>query len=215
MTANPTLDRLRRANPVTAGAEPDDALFAQLVARPGDPRLGGLRGPRRRRILVAALVAAAILVPTGFGVQRWLFGSVPPRVTKQEYRAAQGQLTLPPGITWPQLHVPEDTVTSAGAGGGHAVVVAETAWECYWVGAIRRRDSGAEAKAQAALTDLLDHHVVVAPKDASENWTPPNPPAGPYAVFADDGGMEYLRANYAKAAAGDPSGIAQSCKANS
>ena len=62
---------------------------------------------------------------------------------------------------------------------------------------------------------LAAHNVVVAPKNASENWTPPNPPKTPYAVFADDGGYQWLQKAYADAAAGHPQNLTDSCRANS
>ena len=62
---------------------------------------------------------------------------------------------------------------------------------------------------------LLAHNILEAPAGASENCTPPNPPKVPYVVFAHDGGLDSIRANYAAAAAGHPRGLAQSCYANS
>jgi hypothetical protein len=214
MRTEHAITRLRRANPAPALVDYDETLLARIVAEPGDPRLGRPRRRSRRRLVVAlVLAAAAMVVPTGFAVDHWLFGAVPPKVTKEEYKAAQHELTLPPGVTWPELHVSADSVTGAGAGGGRAVGIAQNAWECYWVDAIHRRDVGAQQTAHAELDGLLRHHVTIAPKDASENWTPPSS-GTPMAVFADDGGYQYLQATYAKAAAGDASGIAQSCAAN-
>jgi hypothetical protein len=43
---------------------------------------------------------------------------------------------------------------------------------------------------------------------------PTNRPNIPLAVFAHDGGLDSIRANYAAAAAGHPRGLAQSCYAN-
>jgi hypothetical protein len=215
MNTDRTIDRLRRANPASATSGHDEALLAEIVAAPGDPRLGRpQRRSRRRLVFVVALAAAVILVPTGVALDRWVFGPVPPKVTKQEYTAAQHDLTLPPGVTWPQLHVDPDSVTSAGAGGGHAVLIAQNAWECYWVAAAHRGDAAAGDKAHAELEDLMHHHVAIAPEGAPEDWTPPPSVARPVAVFADDGGYEYVEKSYANAAAGDASGIEQSCKAN-
>jgi hypothetical protein len=47
-----------------------------------------------------------------------------------------------------------------------------------------------------------------------ENWMPANRPNIPLAVFAHDGGLDSIRANYAAAAAGHARGLAQSCYAN-
>jgi hypothetical protein len=215
MNTDRTLDRLRRANPARPTSGHDDALFAQIVAAPGDARLGRpQRRSRRRLVFVVALAAAAILVPTGVALDRWVFGPVPPKVTKQEYKDAQHDLTLPPGVTWPQLHIPPDTMTGAGAGGGHAVLLAQNAWECYWVDAFHRGDAAAGARAHTELEELMRHHVAIAPDGAPEDWTPPASVSRPVAVFADDGGYQYIEKSYANAAAGDPSGIEQSCKAN-
>jgi hypothetical protein len=94
------------------------------------------------------------------------------------------------------------------------VLAAENAWECYWVKAISTRDTAAQQRAHRELNALLDNNIIVAPKDASENWTPPNPPRTPYAVFADDGGLQYLRQTYAEAAAGNAQRLIDSCRAN-
>ena len=48
----------------------------------------------------------------------------------------------------------------------------------------------------------------------SKTWTPPNPPKAPYAVFADDGGYQWLQKAYAQAAAGNPQLIVDTKKAS-
>lgn len=207
--------RLREANPCPrAAAAPAADLFARIIAGPGDPRLRLPDGGRRRRVLVLALAVMILLASTAFAVSNWLGDAVKPPVTKGEYRAAQHQLTLPPGYSWPALHIEPDSLTGRGAGGGHAVLAAENAWECYWVKAISTGNSVAQRRAQSELEAILDNDIIVAPKDASENWTPPNPPATPYAVFADDGGLQWLRETYAQAAAGHPQHLIDSCRAN-
>ena len=117
-------------------------------------------------------------------------------------------------MTWPALHIDPHSLTGRGAGGGHAVLIAENAWECYWVQAIHRRDTAAQTRAHAELNALLRNNTMVAPSGASENWTPPNPPNRPFAVFADDGGFEWLRGTYAQAAAGNPARLIDTCRAN-
>jgi hypothetical protein len=218
MTTDTGLLRLRRANPVPEPASVDRAdLFARIVALPPDSRLQGRRSPYQRRVLVVALSLAvmALLASTAFAVSNWIIaGAVKPPVTKREYRVAQNELTLPPGYSWPKLHIPLDTVTAPGAGGAHAVVAAQNAWQCYWVKALRSGDTAAQQRAVKELNALLDQHVIVAPANASENWSPPNPPKGPYAVFADDGGLQWERETYAQAAAGHPQRLIQSCRAN-
>jgi hypothetical protein len=215
MKTDPTLLRLRAANPFsdvrTDGAE----LFAQITALTPDVSVN--RSRRYRPILVfgLAFVVVALLASTAFAISQWVVGdAVKPDVTQSEYRQAQHELTLPPGASWPVLHIDPNSVTGRGAGGGHAVLIAENAWECYWVQAIRRRDTAAQSRAHAELNALFRNNAIVAPPDASENWTPPNPPNRPFAVFAADGGYEWLREGFAQAAAGNPARLIDTCRAN-
>jgi hypothetical protein len=220
MTTDAITSRLRMANPmplVPAADDPD--LFARITALPADPRLARSdrrKVVRRRRVALAlALVLLGLLTSTAFAVSHWVLGdAVKPPVTHREYQRAQHQLTLPPGATWPEFHIQPNTLTGRGAGGGHAVGISQNAWECYWVRAIDRGDVAAQRRAHAELEALLANNVLVAPKDASENWTPPNPPRVPYAVFADDGGYQWVQAMYKKAAAGDARDLRSSCRAN-
>jgi hypothetical protein len=157
----------------------------------------------------------ALLASTAYALSNWVFSSaVGPKVTKQEYRQAQHELTLPPGVTWPKLHVDPNSVTGRGAGGGSAVLISQNAWECYWVDAIGRGDTEGQQRARRELAALLANNILVAPAGAPENWTPPNPPTVPFATFANDGGLEWIRENYALAAAGHPQRLTQSCRAN-
>jgi hypothetical protein len=216
MSTNATILRLRRANPVPTAPDVDGSeLFARITASQPDARLRS-ESPRRRRalVLVVALIVMALLASTAFAISGWLGDAVKPNVTRQEYRAAQGKLTLPPGSTWPALHVQANSLTGRGAGGGHAVLAAQNAWECYWVQAIRKGDTAAQTRAHDVLNALLANNVLVAPAGASENWTPPNPPDHPFATFADDGGLQWVRATYALAAAGHPQRLIDSCRAN-
>ena len=226
MSENSTIVRLRRANPVpeTPAGEHSD-LFDRITALPQGPptRERRERRPWRRRralVLVLAGAIAALVASTALGVglvSEWLGGDlVEPPVTRQEYLAAQKQLVLPPGVAWPpQDLAPDDnSVTTRGAGGGRAVLIAMNAWECYWVDAIRRGDSRAGRRAQHELDGLLERNVVVAPEGAPEDWAPSPLPKVPTATFSHDGGLAWTRRNYTRAAAGDPTGIAQSCRAN-
>ena len=223
MTTDASLTRLRRANPVAQAPTVDaPELFAQITSLPVDPRV--TRSPRsrpaghRRRLAAVAIALAvmAVLASTAFALSNWIGGgvAVAPKVTKHEYVSAQHQLTLPPGVTWPHFHMAPNTITGLGAGGGRAVGISQNAWECYWVDAIKKGDTAAQQRAHTELEALLDHNVIVAPKDSSENWTPPNPPQTPYTVFADDGGYQWLKAMYASAAAGHPVNLVSSCRAN-
>lgn len=212
------LIRLRQANPVPLVPAVDgSALFDRIVALPREASPVRRSRPVRRRVATVAIICAvaAIVASTAYAISSWVgSGPVKPAVTRHEYKVAQHQLTLPPGATWPSLHIPPDTVTGRGAGGGHAVLAAQSAWECYWVNAIHLGDTAAQTRAHAELNALLAHNVIVAPNGASENWTPPNPPRTPYAVLADDGGYQWIQQAYALAAAGHPQRLIDSCTAN-
>jgi len=216
MKNDSALAYLRRLNPVPQAASVDGAeLFEQITSLPQDERAGARRSPNRRRIaLVAvALAATAILATTAFAVANWFGDVVKPAVTKQEYKTAQSELTLPPGVTWPELNVDPNSVTSRGGGGSSAVMVAMGSWECYWADAIKSGDEQAQQRAHAELNSLFANHVVIAPAGASENWFPTDHPF-PVVAFADDGGYQYKQQMYADAAAGRPKSLLQSCRAN-
>jgi hypothetical protein len=214
------LIRLRNANPLPLVPAVDSGdLFARITASEPDARLARRARPvvRRRPVLAIALVViVAGLVFTAVGASSDWFesGPVKPPVTRHEYQVAQHQLTLPPGYSWPAYHIDPHSVTSVGAGGGHAVGVAQDVWSCYWVDAIKSGDVAAQRRARDELETLLRDNVVVAPNGAPENWSPPNPPKGPYAVFADDGGYQWLQSTYADAAAGHPQNLIDYCRAN-
>ncbi|HEY7002709.1 MAG TPA: hypothetical protein VH281_00390 [Gaiellaceae bacterium] len=217
MKNDSTLAHLRRLNPAPEVVSVDGAeLYDRITSLPPDERLGARRSPRRRRVVLAAvaLAAMAILATTAFALSNWFGDVVEPAVTKQEYKTAQRQLTLPPGATWPSLHVEPNSVTTRGGGGGSAVLIAMNAWECYWADAIRSGDPQAQQQAHVELNGLLQNNVLEAPEGAPEDYVPPNPPSVPYAVFAHDGGLEYIRSMYADAAGGKPHHLIQSCRAN-
>ena len=216
MKNDSTLDYLRRLNPVPQAASVDGAeLFEQITSLPQDERPTARRSPNRRRVaLVAvALAATAILATTAFAVANWFGDVVKPAVTKQEYKTAQSELTLPPGVTWPELNVDPNSVTSRGGGGSSAVMVAMGSWECYWADAIKSGDEQAQQRAHAELNSLFANHVVIAPAGASENWFPTGH-TFPVVAFADDGGYQYKQQMYADAAAGRPKSLLRSCRAN-
>ncbi|HYY34024.1 MAG TPA: hypothetical protein VE693_10670 [Gaiellaceae bacterium] len=222
MSTESIMVRLRRANPVPqAPAGEDNELFARITAEAADSRLTERTRPRverRRRVVVAAfaLLVAALLASTAFAISQWIGGDVvPPPVTKQEYLEAQKELSLPPGVKWPKYNMGEpNSVTNRGAGGGQAVLVAQNAWECYWVDAIKRGDAAAGQQAHNELNKLLANNIREAPAWASENWAPTPLPDHPVVYFAHDGGLAWVKNNYRQAAGGDPTGISQSCKAN-
>jgi hypothetical protein len=222
MSNDTTITRLREANPVrsTTGADAQ-VLFEAITAAPADPRFTARHSTRRshrRRAVTLALVAAlmALLASTAYAAYRELYSAplVDPKVTKQEYENATHQLPLPPGKSWPDFHIAPNTVTSQGGGGSQAVNVSQHAWECYWVDAIRSGDVAAQQHAHAELQAILDHNVFVAPQGASESWAPQPTPKAPYAVYAPDGGFEFVQQMYDMAAAGQPERLMQSCVAN-
>lgn len=215
MKNDSTIAYLRRLNPVPEAASVDGAeLFERITSLPQEAKPSARRAPYRRRFALAAvaLVVMALLATTAFAISGWFGDVVKPPVTKQEYRNAQDELTLPPGATWPELNVPQNTVTSRGGGGADAVMIAMGSWECYWAGAIKSGDQQAQDDAHAALTALLRDHVVIAPAGASENWMPTG--KFPVVAFADDGGYQYKQKIYADAAAGKPHDLIQSCRVN-
>jgi hypothetical protein len=223
MSTESIILRLRKANPAaeaTAGEQAD--LFERITSLPLDPRLTGdlparsLLHRRRAVVLAFALGVAALLASTAFAVSHWIGGDVVrPPVTRQEYLSAQKELTLPPGVDWPAFPMPQpNSVTSRGGGGGHAVMVAKNAWECYWVEAIRAGDATAELRARDELDNLLAHNILEAPAGAPEGWTPTPLPTVPFVAFAHDGGLDWIRAAYAQAAAGHPHNLIQSCRVN-
>jgi hypothetical protein len=217
------MDRLRASRPASVPIEADrEALFDRIVATP--PSGAGARPARRRRklVLVAAVgLAVTLTAGTAVAVSTNLFGwhtdntfIKDPRVWRTLYRDATQELRLPPGMAWPYRTLAPHTITNRSEPGGMAVAISQTAWECYWTEAIHAGDTRAEHSAKAALTDIVRHHIVVAPAGSPENVAPPAGTKPPFAIYASDGGIRYVKHTYALAAAGNPSGVAQSCRAN-
>ena len=134
-------------------------------------------------------------------------------VSRAEYKRAQSILELPPGYTWPAIDFRADTVMVRGGGGSMAVSIDQSAWECYWVGAIKRGDTAAATRAHGVLADLMRNRISIAPQGAPENWAPVGA-AFPHLVYADDGGYQFKQRMYADAADGKPALLEQSCRAN-
>jgi hypothetical protein len=222
MSNDSIMVRLRRANPVPETPAVDDSdLFDRITAIPQDAPAGERHGRpmlRRRRglTLVLAAAIAALLASTAFALSQWIGDDVvTPPVTRQEYIGAQKELVLPPGVAWPKFNMPPaNSVTTRGGGGGQAVLIAMNAWECYWVDAIDRGDAAAGRRAHDELDRLLANNVFEAPAGSPEGWVPSPFPNVPFVAFAHDGGLDWIRGNYERAAAGHPAGIAQSCRAN-
>jgi len=220
MKSDALLTRLRAANPEPLVVQTDSLdLFNEITAEAADPRLTEpARRPlfRRRGLALVVAFGVVVLASTAFTISRIVADDVVgPDVTRVEYQQAQSRLELPPGATWPPFHTgPANSVTPRGAGGGIAVLTAQNAWECYWVRSIRAGDTAGQARAHAALDNLLAHNIREAPAGASENFAPPVSPEVPQVFFAHDGGLDWIRHSYAAAAAGHPRNLIDSCRAN-
>ena len=105
------------------------------------------------------------MASTAYALTHWVFPDVVHApVSRAEYKRAQSILELPPGYTWPAIDFRADTVMVRGGGGSMAVSIDQSAWECYWVGAIKRGDTAAATRAQGVLADLMRNRISVAPK---------------------------------------------------
>ena len=221
MKSDALLTRLQAANPEPVVVQTDSLdLFNEITSRPADARLTEpTRRPlfRRRGFALVVAFAVVVLASTAFTISRIVSNDVVgPDVTRVEYEQAQSKLELPPRATWPAFHEgPANSVTPRGAGGGIAVLTAQNAWECDWVRSIRSGDAAGQARAHAALDNLLANNIREAPAGASENFAPAVSPDVPRAYFAHDGGLDWIRHSYAAAAAGHPRNLIDSCRANS
>lgn len=215
MKTDTTLTRLRAANPVAEATTIDsDALFDRIVELPAESARRRPRPTRRMLVVVAATFVAAVAASTAYALTHWVFPDVVHApVSRAEYKRAQTILQLPPGYTWPAIDFRADTVMVRGGGGSMAVSIDQSAWECYWVGAIKRGATAEATRAQGVLDDLMKNRISVAPQGAPENWGPTNA-TFPWLVYADDGGYQYKQRMYAEAAAGKPAELEQSCRAN-
>jgi hypothetical protein len=219
-----SMERLLRARPDTTDAVDRDALFAQIVATAQDIEQPQMSRSGRRRLAIGCIAVAVLCLTagtafavTGFNLFGWHTDTTivkNPREWQRLYRVATRQLTLPPGQHWPNRTLPPDTVTSRTGPAGTAVAISQTAWECYWVDAIRRGDGTAGRQAHAALDDLLAHHILVAPPGSPENVAPPAGTKPPFEIYASDGGIQFVRKMYRDAANGHAANLIQSCRAN-
>jgi hypothetical protein len=219
-----SMERLLRARPDITDVIDRDALFAQIVATAQDHEQPQMSRAGRRRLAIGCIAVAVLCLTagtafavTGFNVFGWHTDTTivkNPREWQRLYHDATRELTLPPGEHWPDRTLPPDTVTSRTGPAGTAVAISQTAWECYWVGAIRHGDGTAGRQAHAALDDLLAHHIVVAPPGSPENVAPPAGTKPPFEIYASDGGIQFVRKMYRDAASGHPATLIQSCRAN-
>jgi hypothetical protein len=219
-----SMERLLRARPDVTDAIDRDALFAQIVATAQDHEQPQMSRSGRRRLAIGCIAVAVLCLTagtafavTGFNLFGWHTDTTivnNPREWQRLYHDATRELTLPPGEHWPDRTLPPDSVTSRTGPAGTAVAISQTAWECYWVDAIRHGDGTAGQQAHAALDDLLAHHVLVAPPGSPENVAPPAGTKPPFEIYASDGGIQFVRKMYRDAAGGHPATLIQSCRAN-
>jgi hypothetical protein len=80
MSTDRVIDRIRAANPAPATAITDDALFARIVASPGDARLVRHAGRRRRVRWIAVIVATVVFSATGGAFGLGAFSHDSPKV---------------------------------------------------------------------------------------------------------------------------------------
>ena len=221
MTTNP-IDRLAAARPVVPERLDEETLFARITARPRPHAVAPARRSHRKLKIAVVLIALLALGGASAAAVTGLLGGWHedtsivdrPQQWRALYRQATQKLVLPPGERWPARTLAANTVTSRTQPGGEAVAIAQVSWECYWGAAVRSGDAAAQARAHAALNELLSHHVLVAPDGSPENVAPPAGAEPPFAIYANDGGLQYVRHVYARAAAGHPRLLFQSCRAN-
>ena len=221
MTTNP-IDRLAAARPAVPERLDEETLFARITAQPRPQAAAPARRSHRKLKIAVVLIALLALGGASAAAVTGLLGGWHedtsivdrPQQWRALYRQATRKLALPPGERWPARTLAANTVTSRMQPGGEAVAIAQVSWECYWGAAVRSGDAAAQARAHAALNDLLSHHVLVAPDGSPENVAPPAGAKPPFAIYANDGGLQYVRHVYARAAAGHPRLLFQSCRAN-
>src|SRR5436189_20815 len=75
------------------------------AGRPHRPRLAP---PYRRAVLVLAVVVAlvAVLASTAPAISNWIGDVIGKKEVDSEYVAAQSDLRLPPGSSWPEQNFP-------------------------------------------------------------------------------------------------------------
>src|SRR5436190_21444794 len=115
MSIDSAFGRLRAANPCTAATAVDaDSLFERITGTAPDRRIGRVSRPYRRAMLVLAVVVAlvAALASTAPAISNWIGDVIGKKEVDSEYVAAQSDLSLPPGSTWPEQNFPSDSVTS-------------------------------------------------------------------------------------------------------
>lgn len=128
------INRLRRANPVTAETHVDERLFATIVSSAGDSRLGSAkqRSRRRRRVQVAIAILALTI---GVGAA-WAAVAGPLELFREN---PQGRDASPSSL-WDQDVVPSSIVRAAVLpipGYGNVEYWYADARQGGWCGAIR------------------------------------------------------------------------------
>ena len=224
MSNDSIMVRLRRANPVpeTPAAGNND-LFDRITALPqeapvGERREGPTRRQRRGLVLVLAAVIAALLASTAFAISQWLGGDVvEPPVTRQEYFDAQKQLVLPPGVRLAEARrrsrrqLRDDPRRRRRPGGPH---------RDERVGVLLGGRDPSRATPRRGSEHTTNSTASSRPTCSRLRRAPRRTgcprlfPTVPFATFAHDGGLDWIREGYDRAAAGHPGRVAQSCRAN-
>jgi len=200
--------------------------LAQQPRRRRRPALG------RRILVTAGCLAAAGSVAVAAGVRPWerdesrqagpgLVDADADAATQRDYDGAVRALRLPPGVDWPASppSVGSGTIVPTGRGGAgeaYAVFFAMHSWECEAVRAHDRGDPAARRRATVALTDLVDHHIVVVPPGTPEDGAAPSTLPGPVVQMAPSTPppTDMFRGWIRAAERGDVTALRQSCEAN-
>jgi hypothetical protein len=217
------LDRLRAADPAASLPEEDAERREQLrraivLSSTDGPERAGTRRPRRR-VLLAAIVAGAILLLCGTAVYAAKVVLPPLKPLKPppmpaadtlmtagqvhaEYRLWTHKIALPPGVKWRRERLPKGPGGYGDTYGGNtgtldAIEWALSAWSREWIGAAKAQDEVRIAAAAAAM-ERLSFAIPEWHEGMTENqggW--------------DSSSIESLKADIAAAKQGDLRGLQQ------
>lgn len=153
MSDTDAMRALVAANPIAATTpeKDDDLLLRSILAHPRQPG----RRPRRGRLLVAVVAAAAILAVAGFTIaSHWVGQSSLPGLL----RSARSGVPLPAGVAWSDADVPrlvsDETVDQATFPREQVLIEAQCRWERAWSDALAGGNASAAATADAGLVAI-------------------------------------------------------------
>jgi hypothetical protein len=162
------LDLLRAADPASLQGEDRvirERVRAAALATPVRSSRRRLTN-RGRLVLVAATLAAALVALGGWTLYSSLVTG--PESALDEFHAAQGKLTLPPGETWTEPSYPADALYGRYMGLITALDQATCAWFSEWGAAASAGDRDRVATAEAAVArirGLMPGHEQGAPEE--------------------------------------------------